>query len=950
MRNYQQHLKDKYMSMEYVSQDEMLECFSIKYIELSLKQRGYFENHSVTLHEVLDVAKERNYCDVILFQGSPGMGKSMLAINICKQWAEGNLLQDHDAVILLLLRDPEIQEAKSISDLLLILDDEMRESVFKEIIKSNGERICFILEGYDELPKKCMKQFSLFSKLKEKLAKCTLVCTSRPEACHYIETRLTWVIFIDGFTKESVDKYISSTFENVKSGKELATTLKSQLYNNPVVESILHVPINLAIVCLIFFHFSTLPETLTELYTLLCLRLILRHIITRTPNEEEVEKFTSLNELPKIISDQFNQLCLLAYKGMERKNIIFNFRDLHDIGINETKMSCLGLLQVTATTSLYGREKSYNFLHLTLQEFCAAWYISKLSTKELTKLHKTYCYDDQFEMVWKFYSGITGLKNRQILNLMLPYKMAKSESTKIKMIKLMYYVYEAHNDEVSKTVGDHCDGSFADLYPKHLRFVTYSFNNHKVLLQVFSYFLIHYKGMLKLIDLRKWEFIIDTELTIIVNSLEKRWKLLNNINATSDELVFKLPLQRITSQSYSLLVNLLTQQYPIVELYINGYFLNPPNFDVFSTCKELLTQSNTLRVLDISGIKIGYEEVACLTNCRNILLQDLRIRWCELSPTETNLIGEMLAYNKSIISIDLSSNNIRDEGVERIVQHLKHSNSLQYINLSNNHIAAAGIDHLITSNLLKTNSILTSLDLSYNDLKYDGVCVLLNSLSITMEYIGLYGYPFIHKAIAATKAVHKVKSIGFAYYDIDDPFMNTATVIQQLVVRVTSEKVHHKMTKVLSGIDNIKELNIKYCCVMNPQMMKSMSNCLRRVRSQSLVIDVQLQKPGTTLKLIKVLIGNTSIKIIKCSLWRSLRVTLPELQELFKDVPNTLQELTLSSVELCDEQSLLNLDDMLQEINELRSSKGIPNPLQVNIFYERREGFDIDLDLLDLYR
>ena len=937
MRNYQQHLKHKYRSMKYVSQDEMLDCFSIKYTELSLKRRGFLGDYSVTLHEVLDVDKSRYNIDVILFKGNPGMGKSMLAINICKQWAEGNLLQDHDAVILLLLRDPEIQKAKSISDLLLILDDDMRKGVFKEIVKSNGERICFILEGYDELPKKCMNEFSLFSKLKEKLAKCTLVCTSRPEACHYIETSFSTVIFIDGFNKESVDRYISSTFENVKNGKELANTLKSQLRNYPVVENILYVPINLALICLIFFHFSTLPETLTELYTLLCLRLILRHIVTRTPNVQEVEKLTSLKELPKSISEQFLQLCFLAYKGMERKNIIFHFQDLRDIGVDENKMSCLGLLQVTATTSVYGREKSYNFRHLTLQEFCAAWYISKLSAGEQMKLSKIYCYDDQFEMVWKFYSGITGLKDREILNLMLPYKLAKSESTKIKMIKMMYYVYEAHNDEVCKIVGDHCDGSFADLYPKHLRFVTYSFNNHKVLLQVFSYFLIHYKGMLKLIDLRKWPFITDTELTIIVNSLEKRWRLLNNV--TSDELIFKLPLKRITSQSYSLLVNCLTQQYPIVELHINGEFLCTPNFDVLST----LTKSNTLRILDISCIKIGCKEAACLANCRNILLQDLRMRWCDLSPMEANLIGEMLACNKSITSIDLSSNHFKDEGVERIVYHLKYGSVLQCINLCGNHITAAGINHLIMSKLLEMNTTLTSLDLSHNDLKYEDVCLLLSSLTITMEYIGLYGYKFIHKAIAATQAVHKVKSFGFAYYDIDDPLINTATVIQQLVVKVTSEKVHHRMTKVIPGIDNIKELKINYCCVMNPQMMKSMSAYLRNVHSESLVIDVQLQHPGTTLKLIKLLISNTSFKKIKCSLWRSLKVTLLQLQELFKIVPDTLQELTLASVELCDEQSLLNLDHMLQKINELRSSKGVSNPLEVNIFYERREGFDIDL-------
>ena len=180
MGKYQQHLKEKYKSMKYVSSDEMLDCFSTKYIELSLKLN--YSDKYVTLYEALKVQNRTG--NLILFEGNPGMGKTTLAINICKCWAEGNLLQEYKAVILLPLRDPEIQGAKTISDLLLILDDEMRENVFKEIVKTNGERICFIMEGYDELPKKCMNEFSVFSKLKGELTKCTIVYTSRPKVSH----------------------------------------------------------------------------------------------------------------------------------------------------------------------------------------------------------------------------------------------------------------------------------------------------------------------------------------------------------------------------------------------------------------------------------------------------------------------------------------------------------------------------------------------------------------------------------------------------------------------------------------------------------------------------------------------------------------------------------------------------------------------------------------------
>ena len=64
------------------------------------------DTRPLTIADVLDVKEEEN--KVILIEGGPGMGKSTLAIKICKCWADGELLKEYDAVILLPLCDPEI--------------------------------------------------------------------------------------------------------------------------------------------------------------------------------------------------------------------------------------------------------------------------------------------------------------------------------------------------------------------------------------------------------------------------------------------------------------------------------------------------------------------------------------------------------------------------------------------------------------------------------------------------------------------------------------------------------------------------------------------------------------------------------------------------------------------------------------------------------------------------
>ena len=226
MKYYQDYLKYRYEAMELTSPDEMLDCFSPQYIDLTLiknnknrtiklqsKQNVVKQGSDldyVTLSEALDVEGEKK--KIILIEGSPGMGKTTLAIHICKCWAKDELLQSYDAVILITLRDPEIQEAKTIGDLLLMRDDELRDIVFKEIMKSYGEKICFIFEGFDELPDHLRKS-SVFAKIMEDLPKCTLIYTSRPQSCMFFHTQ-NIKIKINGFAEESINEYISKTFEN----------------------------------------------------------------------------------------------------------------------------------------------------------------------------------------------------------------------------------------------------------------------------------------------------------------------------------------------------------------------------------------------------------------------------------------------------------------------------------------------------------------------------------------------------------------------------------------------------------------------------------------------------------------------------------------------------------------------------------------------------------------
>ena len=76
----------------------------------------------IELKDIFKFDKCERKC--ILIEAGPGLGKTTLSFKICRDWATGYLLKEYDAVIMLQVRFPKLQEAKKITDLLLTIDED----------------------------------------------------------------------------------------------------------------------------------------------------------------------------------------------------------------------------------------------------------------------------------------------------------------------------------------------------------------------------------------------------------------------------------------------------------------------------------------------------------------------------------------------------------------------------------------------------------------------------------------------------------------------------------------------------------------------------------------------------------------------------------------------------------------------------------------------------------
>ena len=332
---------------------------------------------------------------LVLMEGAPGIGKSTLAWELCRK-----SMKQYSLVVLLRLREVKVQNISNMSQLFCQYESEDKKSLVEEVAKSQGRDMLFILDGFDELPKPLQEESFLLNLIRGRvLPASTVLVTSRPSATAELRTSCRPKhIEILGFTQESVEAYASSVFssEPEKLAKFKAYISASK---NPAINSLMYVPLNAAIIVLIYNDCKSdalLPHILTELYTQLCLTILNRYLKMNHPSVR-VDKF---EDLPADLYQQFLHMSQVAFEGIENEEVIF-----HTV---RSRLVHFGFLD--AVSALYGGGRaSYNFLHLTLQEFFSAYHISHLGSSGL-EVFKQYGKEKRWEVVWRFVAGLTKFK------------------------------------------------------------------------------------------------------------------------------------------------------------------------------------------------------------------------------------------------------------------------------------------------------------------------------------------------------------------------------------------------------------------------------------------------------------------------------------------------------------------------------------------------------------
>ena len=779
VQRYASYLKFVYTREKLPVYDKWLQVKSKIYINLALIEKKDITKQKAdqftkaTIHgNVDDILKSKRAMDIsqiaklpdgsqpkcILVDGAPGVGKSTFAWYLCQMWEEGELLQQYQLVVLLRLRDKSVQDAKNISDLFQCHDPQIRQAAVEEIQKTGGEGVLLLFEGYDELPEELRGENSIFLGVikghREKLPFATVLITSRPWASGYLPTeckiRISQHIEILGFTKDNIQSYLESTTANDPS---LLADLKKYILCYPHIGSLMYIPLYCAFVVEVYQNSrrdeGLVPKTMTELYFSLVRDLLRCH----HSKDLEVHSFEGLSKDAPEIYQQLCKLGKIAYEGIRNdQQLIFHREDFETMCLSLEAFDMLGLMQ--RVRELYVGEAtavSYNFLHLTVQEYLTAFHLSQQPVEQQIEHFRKYKEDNKhyhkryhFHMVLRFLCGIskfTGYSS-EVLNTLCLEKSGDDSANVVHSVPFdtMHWLFEAQdNDVIANLLGA------SDIQP-HGQYGGVTPFDCFVLGYCVSHSNCNWKINLKLCN------IGDEGVEMLV-----RGAVEEETHCTGGISEINLMRNNITSEGVKQLLNQVVNK--LETLNLDGNKLDSESCAILA---HVIPHMPHLKKLNLSHNLIGQGGAVPLIRSQTAhnSLKELVLEETGIGVEDCRALSKLLSSSTSLKRLYIGINDLPPEGVELIISGLEQNTSLERLIMWYSYFSHQNTKSL--ASVLRTNHTLVHLNLGGCDIDSDGACQLASALCTNdkLQELGLSGNPVgVVGATAFAEMLLKNKSL-----------------------------------------------------------------------------------------------------------------------------------------------------------------------------------------------
>ena len=587
-----------------------------------------------------------------------GCGKTGTCQHVAMLHSEGQLWPFFEALLLWRLREPAVQSATSLVQLLAVLLPDEPESKLQEFADDirvrKGRGILVVLDGVDEFVE---RNNSYVCRLLtgDVLTEACLLATSRPcdAARNFFQSASSVFdanVELLGFSEQQVDAFIDESL-----GSELAPKLKELLDKSPSLASLMSVPLLAVLVSQVF---ESSPDryvslsTRTRLYSALVL-LVLRHAVNENRIElSDVEKVRlkaakdvrqlRVGVAKKLLTDHAK----VAWSAHKKNKAIFDT----DFIVDEGEWESLGPLAVGLLDCYISaggdltEVRQYSFQHLTMQEYLSAFYLAETMSDDdaLQATLTSLCKDTHSYVVLQFLAGLLEKKHHSVffshLNQWLHDRHLRDYDVRRERLRVCLLCAQ-----------EACGGD-VDSFPDQLKLPERVFLRH----------------------------VTATDLTILTAAV-KNSSTINDLELWFDKVREEsdsTSVSRVKRQTHSAMTSLTTavSKHPSLRLVV----VEGPTYSLLEG-KSLanLVVNNRLHTLGVFYCGIGDTEVSEFSSeLQHTTLTVLDLRANMISDAGMYALADALQHNRTVQVLDLRYNRHSEEAASRLRQQLAHIKTL----------------------------------------------------------------------------------------------------------------------------------------------------------------------------------------------------------------------------------------------------------------------------------